>query len=88
MSRTTFRDADLLILTQAEINARFAPFASTEVIINTTTKQVKKGPGRWADCAMVMDLSGAIGDVWIAPLSNGGNGAADPQIQGITAYFR
>jgi len=37
----------------------------------------------WTDLA-----AGAIGDVWIAPLSNGGNGAADPQIQGITAYFR
>ncbi len=32
--------------------------------------------------------AGAIGDVWISPLSNGGNTTADPQIQGITAYFR
>ncbi len=32
--------------------------------------------------------AGAIGDVWISPLTNGGNGVADPQIQGITAYFR
>lgn len=37
----------------------------------------------WTDLA-----AGAIGDVWIAPLSNGGNGGADPLIQGITAYFR
>lgn len=37
----------------------------------------------WTDLA-----AGAIGDVWISPLTNGGNGGADPQIQGITAYFR
>lgn len=37
----------------------------------------------WTDLA-----AGAIGDVWISPLTNGGNGAADPVIQGITAYFR
>ena len=32
--------------------------------------------------------AGAIGDVYISPLSNGGNTTADPQIQGIRAYFR
>ncbi len=31
---------------------------------------------------------GAIGDVFIAPLSDGGNGTADPQIQGVRAFFR
>jgi hypothetical protein len=61
MRRTSFRDADILVLTQAQINARFAPFSSTELIINTTAKQIKQGPGRWADCEMVMDLSGSGG---------------------------
>lgn len=63
MSRTTFRDADVLVLTQAQINARFTAFSSTELIINTTAKQIKQGPGRWADCVMVLDLSGGGGAV-------------------------
>lgn len=63
MRRTSFRDADILVLTQAQINARFAPFSSTELIINITTKQIKQGPGRWADCVMVLDLSGSGGAV-------------------------
>lgn len=32
--------------------------------------------------------AGAIGDIYITPLSSGGNGAADPQIQGGIAFFR
>ena len=57
MDRKTFRDADILILTSSEITARFSPFASTEIVINTTTRQIKKGPGRWDDLTMVLDLS-------------------------------
>lgn len=32
--------------------------------------------------------AGALGDVYISALSNGGNGGADPQIQGVRMYVR
>lgn len=70
-----YENVDLLVMTTAEIHGRRASFAKNQVVINSDTKELRGGPGRWDDMevliaptvTMVNDVNGGSGSVKAAP---------------------
>lgn len=70
-----YENVELLVMTTAEIQGRRARFGKNEVVINSDTKELRAGPGRWPEMevliaptsSMVRDVNGASGSVKAAP---------------------
>lgn len=74
MERTL--NPQLIVATAAELAAINQPFAGHEYIFNTTTRELRKGPGLWSDCTPM--LSGHVATRYVCKFTQDGTDPGVP----------